>query len=250
MASQKRRSSTPELPRISALTARLEAQHMKSVNHRLFYIAKINPERTDYREITDHYERLFLQMLKHNLGEAISGLLLLYPSCIVHIIESSSEILYGVIQDLAAIQNLGVNSLLQDARILVISHNIPSRLFPQWYFRLVRLSVQYLHDSVQGQSEEKVLEEFLTTMLKLGVFLSKILESGSKGPGKNLHDLAPEFLLQEGLVLSLTKSDKLLKPLEFLESYNRPVEVPSDSGGQYLEQGKYRKGPPQPSHAL
>ncbi|XP_068100396.1 testis-expressed protein 47 isoform X2 [Hyperolius riggenbachi] len=180
MAVHKRCSSTPVLPRVTALTVLLEAQHMKSVVHRLFYIAKIGPEMAVYKLLTDHYEKLFHILLKHNLGESVSGLLLIYPSCVIHIIESTSEILYGIIQDLAHIQH----SLLQEAKILVISHHVSGRLFPQWYFRLIRLPVQYLHDSARGKAEEMVVEDFLITLLKLGAFLSEILQIAS---GRPLH---------------------------------------------------------------
>ncbi|XP_069840116.1 testis-expressed protein 47-like isoform X2 [Dendropsophus ebraccatus] len=174
MASRKSRSSTPGLPHISALTVLLEAQHMKSIIHRLIYVAQISPEQAHRRDIPDHYDKLFHQLIKSNLGESISGLLLLYPSCVIHMIEATSEILTGIIQDLVQIQKQGANSLLQDVKILVVSHNIPCRLLPKWYFRTVRLPTIYLDDF--GQSVETVVEECLTRMMKLGMFLSQILE--------------------------------------------------------------------------
>ncbi|XP_069590667.1 testis-expressed protein 47-like isoform X2 [Ranitomeya imitator] len=172
MASRVRPSSTPGLPRISALTVLLEAQRMKSITHRMIYVARITPGQAHRRDIPDHCERLFHRLIKSNLGESISGLLLLYPGCVIHMIEASSEILSGINQDLIQIQ--GPNSLLQDIRILVISHNIRSRLLPQWYFHTVTLPTQYLGDVGSGLSET-VVEECLTLMLKLGVFLSQIL---------------------------------------------------------------------------
>ncbi|XP_068100395.1 testis-expressed protein 47 isoform X1 [Hyperolius riggenbachi] len=224
MAVHKRCSSTPVLPRVTALTVLLEAQHMKSVVHRLFYIAKIGPEMAVYKLLTDHYEKLFHILLKHNLGESVSGLLLIYPSCVIHIIESTSEILYGIIQDLAHIQH----SLLQEAKILVISHHVSGRLFPQWYFRLIRLPVQYLHDSARGKAEEMVVEDFLITLLKLGAFLSEILQPGSKGPGESLHELVPDLLVREEIINFLITSDRFQKPEDFLSQYSRTVNTSCD----------------------
>ncbi|XP_056390642.1 testis-expressed protein 47-like isoform X2 [Hyla sarda] len=195
----------------------------KSIVHRLIYIARISPEQAHCRDIPDHYERLFNRLIKSNLGESISGLLLLYPSCVIHMIEASSEILTGINQDLVQIQNKGESSLLQDVRILVVSHNIPSRLFPQWYFRIVRLPTMYLDDFGHGQSVETIVEECLTLMMKLGMFLSQILEPGSKGPGEDLYDVAPDLLVREEIICFLIRSGRFLKPQEFLTMYNRPV---------------------------
>ncbi|XP_073415375.1 testis-expressed protein 47-like [Dendrobates tinctorius] len=221
MASHVRPSSTPGLPRTSALTALLEAQHMKAVTHRMIYVARITPEQAHRRDLPDHYERLFHRLIKSNLGESISGLLLLYPSCIIHMIEASSEILSGINQDLIQIQ--GAKSLLQDIKILVISHNIRRRLLPQWCFRIVKPPTQYLGDFGSEESEEAVVEECLTLMLKLGVFLSQILSPGSKGPGGNLHDLAPELLVREENIDFLIRSEKFLTPEKFLKMYNKPI---------------------------
>ncbi|KAM4024223.1 testis-expressed protein 47-like [Anomaloglossus baeobatrachus] len=223
MASHMRPSSTPGLPRVSALTALLEAQHMKSITHRLIYAAKISPEQAHGRDIPDHYERLFHRLIKSNLGESISGLLLLYPGCVIHMLEASSEILTGIIQDLIQIQTQGANSLLQDTKLLVISHNIRSRLVPQWHFRTVRRPTQYLGDFGSGQSEEAVVEECLTLMLKLGMFLSQILRPGSTDPGGNLHDLAPDLLVREENIDFLIRSETFLTPEKFLKMYNKPV---------------------------
>ncbi|XP_044160651.1 testis-expressed protein 47-like isoform X1 [Bufo gargarizans] len=230
MASRKRRSSTPGLPHTSALTVLLEAQHLKSVVHRLIYVARISPERGHRGDIPDHYDRLFHRLVKSNLGESISGLLLLYPSSVIHMIEASSEILTGINQDLIQIQNQGANSLLQDIKILVISHNIPSRLLPQWYFRIVRLPTQYLGDYGHGQTVDAAVEECLTLMLKLGMFLSRILKLGSKGPGEDLHDLAPELLVREETICFLLRSERFLKPEEFFTMYNKPINSSVSSG--------------------
>ncbi|XP_069590666.1 testis-expressed protein 47-like isoform X1 [Ranitomeya imitator] len=220
MASRVRPSSTPGLPRISALTVLLEAQRMKSITHRMIYVARITPGQAHRRDIPDHCERLFHRLIKSNLGESISGLLLLYPGCVIHMIEASSEILSGINQDLIQIQ--GPNSLLQDIRILVISHNIRSRLLPQWYFHTVTLPTQYLGDVGSGLSET-VVEECLTLMLKLGVFLSQILSPGSKGLGGNVHDLAPELLVREENIDFLIRSETFLTPEKFLKMYNEPI---------------------------
>ncbi|EDO37997.1 predicted protein [Nematostella vectensis] len=74
--------------RLSLLDLVLEknrAQNKKQLVHRLVYVSKIRPEVADRRDIGEHYERLFKNSPAN--GEAVSGLLLIYPVHIVHVLE-------------------------------------------------------------------------------------------------------------------------------------------------------------------
>ena len=51
---------------------------------------------------------------------------MIYPGCVVHCIESSSDILYDVLRDLAKMTK-SAHPLQHDAKILSISHDVPSR---------------------------------------------------------------------------------------------------------------------------
>ncbi|KAM4632461.1 testis-expressed protein 47-like [Discoglossus pictus] len=228
MASSRGHSSTPNIQHNSALTALMEGQNKKCITDRLIYVANISPEQVK-RDITDRYERVFHNLIKSHLGETISGLLLLYPSCIIHIIESSSEILYAILQDLVEAQQQDANPLLQNSKILTISHNIPSRLFSQWYFRYISLPTVYLEDTMEQPSALSLLGDTLALLLKLGVFLAKILKPGMRGPGENLHTLVPDLLIRESVVCLLIKSKQFLTPQQFLEMYDKPLNFISDS---------------------
>ncbi|XP_069503459.1 testis-expressed protein 47 [Ambystoma mexicanum] len=210
---------------LGALEERRRGQQRKFIIHRLFYIAEKSQERIDFREITGYHERLFQTIIKSHLGEAISGLLLIYPNCIVHMLESSIDILYCVLQDLAELQNQGANQLLKNPKVLLISHNIQGRLFPQWYFRLINLPVMYFEDFGQDLNLETMLIDFLTMLLKLGAFFSKTAKIGSKGPGENLHDVAPQLLIREAIIMHLCASKAWLTPEQFLEHYTKPIQI-------------------------
>uniref|UniRef100_A0A674J400 Testis expressed 47 n=1 Tax=Terrapene triunguis TaxID=2587831 RepID=A0A674J400_9SAUR len=164
-----------------------------------------------------YHERLFQNILKYHLGEPVSGLLLLYPSSILHILESSSGTLYQILQDLASLQN-------SKKPILVVSHNIPTRLFLQWYVTMVTLPVTYLEDVTQSQSAEEVVTECLTLLLKLGTYLSKTFKVSSKGLGDNLHTLVPELLIPAETINYLFKAKEFMSPEAFLKMYNNPLQ--------------------------
>lgn len=68
--------------------------------------------------------------------------------------------------------------MLQDVKILVMSHNIPTRLFTQWSATAVEVPVTIGYDS-QVQSTEEVVTECLTLVLKMGVYLATLKVSGA-----------------------------------------------------------------------
>ncbi|XP_053550174.1 testis-expressed protein 47-like [Bombina bombina] len=202
----------------------------KCILYRMFYVAEISSTQAKSNNINDHYEQLIHNLTKSHLGAAISGLLLLYPSHIIHIIESSSEILYAILQDLVQIQEQGTSSILQNSKILVISSKIPERLLPRWYSHTVRFPTVYLEDTSDGQPELNLLEDSLTLLLRLVAFVSDSITPGTKGPGQHLPTLAPELLLREAVVHKLIKTSEFLTPQIFLEMYDSPLNISSASG--------------------
>ncbi|XP_078520956.1 testis-expressed protein 47-like isoform X2 [Lissotriton helveticus] len=214
MSTENRGTVTPSFKRfnlLSALEERRRGQQHRFILHRLFYVADKSEARIDYRDLSGYHDRLFHNIVKTHLGEAISGLLLIYPMTIVHILESSIDVLYCVLQDLVEMQKR--NSIL----------------FPQWYFRIISLPVRYMEESLEGQSMESVVMDSLTQLLKLSVFFSKTARIGSKGPGENLHDVAPQLLLREATVSYLCASKEWLTPDQFLAQYNKPVQISAAS---------------------
>ncbi|KAJ1095981.1 hypothetical protein NDU88_001130 [Pleurodeles waltl] len=232
MTADQRGSITPSFQRITllgALEERRRGQQRRFILHRLFYVADKCEARIDFRELTGYHDRLFHNIVKSHLGEAISGLLLIYPRSIVHILESSTDALYCVLQDLVEMQNRGPKPLLKNAKLLIMSHNIRGRLFPQWYFRIISLPVRYMEDSLEEQVLEHVVLDSLAQLLKLAVFFSKTAKIGSKGPGENLHDVAPELLLRETTISYLCASKEWLTPEQFLAQYSQPVQISATS---------------------
>ncbi|XP_041085852.1 testis-expressed protein 47-like [Polyodon spathula] len=110
----------------------------------------------------------------HNTNiEEVTGLLLLYPSCIIHVLESSSEVLYSLLNDLSNMQKRA-DSLLQDAKILVMSHDIPMRMFQVWSYRsLNNITLTSQEATEQKQPVENLVPECLPLLYKLCVHCLK-----------------------------------------------------------------------------
>ncbi|XP_066496547.1 testis-expressed protein 47-like [Tiliqua scincoides] len=211
---------------LSALEEKRRHQMKKYLLHRLFFVALLREERQD-GEITAYHELLFQKIQKFHLGEPASGILLLYSNCIFHILEASSGTLYHILMDLATFEDEGPQALLQDIKILVMSHNIPTRLFAQWSATKVEVPITIGYDT-QVQSTEEVITECLTLVLKMGVYLAT-LKMNSKGLGDNLHTLVPELLIPAETIKYLCKTKECLSPREFLKMYYDPLQPQMDA---------------------
>ncbi|XP_070616976.1 testis-expressed protein 47-like [Erythrolamprus reginae] len=211
---------------LSALEERRRQQMKKYLLQRMIVVA-ILQENASEDEITDYHEQLFQKISRSHLGEGASGILLIYSQCILHILEASSGTLYNILMDLSLFENQGTAALLQDIKILVMSHNIPTRLFPQWNATKLEVPVT-LEDVTQTQTIEEVINECLTLILKMGVYLVT-LKVGNKGLGECLQTAVPELLIPAETIQYLCRSQECLSPGKFLKMYNNPVQPQMDA---------------------
>ncbi|XP_042305963.1 testis-expressed protein 47-like isoform X5 [Sceloporus undulatus] len=218
--------------RISVYQLQLAGQReagKKSLLHRLVFLAKISPDLADKRDLAEYWEQLFVNLQRSSYqGEGITGLLLLYPTCIVHILESSSDVLYSILRDLRDMEEQQ-RALVLDAKILIMSHKIPSRLFQQWHYKVLRVSERHLdYDTSQEDSAETLTHECLTVLLKLG----KHLLQHPKSP-KNLPDTilekVPELIVHQNTICYLLACHELLSPAQYLQLFDFPVNLQMDS---------------------
>ncbi|XP_006170534.1 testis-expressed protein 47 [Tupaia chinensis] len=221
----------PQVPRSNYLYFLEEKQRLqlkKFLLHRMFLVANI-PANIEKKYISEYYEQLFQSILKHHLGEAVTGLLLIYPTSILHILESSNGTLYRILLDYLKQEKSGTEFLIQELKIIVISHNIPTRIFMQWHVSVIKAPVMYLDDVTQSQSLEEVITDFLTQIHKLALHLFKTIKVGVKGPGDNLHQLAPDLLLPEQIIKYLCNTEEFMDPKVFIDMYNKPIHITLDS---------------------
>nr|XP_034987564.1 testis-expressed protein 47-like [Zootoca vivipara] len=183
---------------LSALEEKRRQQMKKFLIHRMFFVALLR-ENAESADVTAYHEQLFQRISKIHLGESPSGILLIYSHCLLQILE-----------------------------ILSMSHNIPTRLFNQWYATAVEVPVT-LEDVTQTQTTEEVITECLTLNLRLGVYLAT-LKVGNKGLSDCLHTVVPELLIPAETIQYLCTAKECLSPEEFLKIYNNPLQPKMDSG--------------------
>ncbi|XP_048466963.1 testis-expressed protein 47 isoform X2 [Rhincodon typus] len=182
----------------------------------------------DKKDLGGYYENLFQKLQCSHQAEGITGLLLLYSSHVIHVLESSSDVLYSVIRDLKDMQQQE-RALLLEPKILLMSHNIPSRLFQQWEYNVLNITAERLDDTLQGEPIEKIISEFLTLLLKLGIHMQKTYKEFPNKPLSSVLDNVPELIVPQELIECLLKSNELLTPHQFLDIYDASISVIMDS---------------------
>ncbi|XP_038633982.1 testis-expressed protein 47-like isoform X1 [Scyliorhinus canicula] len=210
------------------LQAKQREKRKKSLLHRLIFLARVTPELVNKRDPGGYYEN-FLQKLQRCHQEGITGLLLLYPNYVIHVLESSSDVLYSVIQDLRDMQQQQEKTLLLEPKILVVSHNIPSRLFQNWEYALLNITAKRLDDTLKGEPIEKIISECLTVLLKLGAHIQKAYKELPNKQANPVLDHVPELIVPQDLIQRLLKSKELLTPAQFLCIYNASLSIILDS---------------------
>ncbi|XP_007532127.1 testis-expressed protein 47 [Erinaceus europaeus] len=221
----------PQVPRGNYLHFQEEKQRLqlkKLLLDRIFLVAELTAN-TEKKDIAEYYDQVFQSISKRHLGESVTGLLLVYPTSILHILESSNDTLFRILLDYINHEENDTDFFIKSMKIVVVSHNIPTRLFIQWHVSVIKVPVLYLDDVTQSQSLEEVIIEFLTQTHMLAHHIFKTVKMSSKGPGDNLHQVTPELLLPEQIVKYLCKSEEFLDPKTFINMYNKPLHIILDS---------------------
>ncbi|KAM8797002.1 testis-expressed protein 47 [Eudromia elegans] len=191
----------------------------KGLLHRLVMVASGSPVLADRRDLPGCWERLFQSLQRYYPGEAVTGLLLLYPSCTVHVLEGSSDPLFSVLRELRDAPLQGRRPLAVGAKILVLSHDVPTRLFQQWSHQAPSASA--------GPAEPEPLEGLvgrcLAALLRLGM-----LQRRAEGPPPLVDALLeqlPELLGLEAAAGQLLARAELQSPAQFLQAYDSPLHA-------------------------
>ncbi|XP_036937115.1 testis-expressed protein 47 [Acanthopagrus latus] len=201
----------------------------KIVLQRLIVAAPLPKDLTDRTEIGAHYEKLNFQLSKQYMWDNMTGLLLIYPSCLLHVIESSREVLLSVLVDLKDMQQQPDRSSLEAPRVVYMAHNLQSRLFQQWSYKVLNA------DQGPGIAKDLLEEEESTEILVCTVLsaLQKLgdqLETSKKAlPGPVL-DENPELIVPQKVVQKLLAQDDLNTPVQQLQMYTSPLNISMDFG--------------------
>ncbi|KAJ0016097.1 hypothetical protein NQD34_014387 [Periophthalmus magnuspinnatus] len=127
----------PENSTRSLFDVSLGRMREKILLQRLFLVAQLPNGLRERTELSAHYEKLSLQLSKQFPWDNMTGLLLLYPSCLIHIVESSRDVLVTILENLIELQETPDCVSLEAPKIVFMAHNPHSRQFQQWSYKLL-----------------------------------------------------------------------------------------------------------------
>ncbi|XP_038591974.1 testis-expressed protein 47 [Micropterus salmoides] len=202
----------------------------KIVLQQLIVIARLPHHLADRTELGAHYEKLNFQLSKQYIWDHMTGLLLIYPSCLLHIIESSREVLVSVLKDLEDVQQQPDCTLLEAPKVVFMAHNPQSRLFQQWSYKV--LDVDQGDGDIRAkrlEEEEESTETLVCTVLSELQNLGEHLKISKALPGSVLDEI-PELIVSQEVVHKLLARDELQTPQQHLKMYNSPLNISMDFG--------------------
>ncbi|XP_053386548.1 testis-expressed protein 47-like isoform X3 [Mercenaria mercenaria] len=221
------------------------AASKKNLVHRIVYIGKLKENVEDRMEVGMHHDRL-IKNLQNNYqhAEPITGLLLVYLKHLVHVVETSSDMIVEVIRDVVKTQK-DENGFIEQAKILIVSHDISTRLYQQWNFRTLDIQAARMESYESSEGADKIIIDLLSQLLKLGsklAIIPKILPDGScflkeedliafKSTLDSLHEKFPDLLPQQAHIHFLLEENDstMILPEEYLEMYEKPFDVTLES---------------------
>ncbi|XP_076856621.1 testis-expressed protein 47 isoform X2 [Brachyhypopomus gauderio] len=198
--------------------------------HQIIAIGHLPHGLSEKQNLTRHYETLNQKLQRRCRGDSITGLLLLYPACFLHIIECSSEGLVSVLEDLNSLQEDAGSDLRIEPRLLLVSHDLPRRLYCLWTCMTLNPPATSLPNISAPYSTHQLVSHILDLALRLGSYLLKT----TKGPGtkpslETIVEEVPDLFVPQDIVILLLKREDLLSPLQYLQAYHSPHNVQLDS---------------------
>ncbi|XP_024140935.1 testis-expressed protein 47 [Oryzias melastigma] len=201
----------------------------KVVLKQLIVIARCKQDLAEKEELGAHYENMIFRLSKQHKWDHITGLLLIYPLYMLHIIEAPRDILTFILRNFKVEEQQPEGALLE-AKIAFVTQKLQSRLFQQWSYKVVNVS-QARGDAVQGKADgDKTTEilvcDVLSSLQKLGAQLDlqkKVL------PGSVL-DKNPHLIVPQRVLEKLLGREELLTPEQYLLMYNSPLNIKIEFG--------------------
>lgn len=199
----------------------------KCLLHRLIYVGRLNPEVRNPVELGENYKNYFRSAVANAdkttwQTEQATGLLLLYPSYFVHILEGPENLLFSVIEENLKKED---NTML-DCKVLVYVNNITGRFYGTWQYHVLTLKARQIDASKHEDSFENTITDAITLLHKLSAEFIK-----AKAQMKGAMDLVGKYshlLLPQDVIECLLGLSELMSFNDFALRYMSPFQVTLD----------------------
>ncbi|KAH9519803.1 hypothetical protein Btru_070942 [Bulinus truncatus] len=189
----------------------------KYLIHRLVYISKLSSPNVDRNALGNYYDSVVKKLQTDYPGsEAITGLMLIYLKYVVHVVETSSDLILKIIEDLYRLET--EEDSVVSKTLDIVEHGIES------------------FDT--KETFENLIVELLIQLLKLGVYLHKQPKLNLKNAMDSLHEKVSDLLPQQSVVHYLLEENdsSMMTPLEFINLYRKPFDTYLESANKFLNQ--------------
>ncbi|XP_022258106.1 testis-expressed protein 47-like, partial [Limulus polyphemus] len=186
--------------------------------HQLVYVGKLREESTS-QKAADHIHKT-IKMLHEKYLEigGGTGLLLFQGSYFVHQIESSRQFLDDLMQESSSDMDLP-DGYFKEVKIIIISHNIPRRLFSQWNWIVIRKSTSCLQ---RVDDDTSTVNELLQQLLKLAAYLENLPKLDLCSILEELTERVPQLIPKEETLQSVLQQAIFLTPKDFISRFLLP----------------------------
>ncbi|RDD43921.1 Uncharacterized protein C7orf62-like protein [Trichoplax sp. H2] len=229
---------SPNISLLDIITEKNKIVNKRQILHRLIYIARIAPTVNNKKEIGDYFQNLFRKYVTDFEGDGITGLLLVYPYHVMHILEVSSEALNDIIKEqelsetnnTAVISNTKALTLISDVsyQFEKIITYYANRMFSYWSYHILEMPAIQVNDLANANSNEPIdvmVLQCLRAITKLSKHLVKVPEINLHSAIDVLVEKSPGDLYPQSDIEVLLRSNELCGAVEYQEKYYAPLNI-------------------------
>ncbi|XP_012732433.2 testis-expressed protein 47 isoform X2 [Fundulus heteroclitus] len=203
----------------------------KVVLQQLIMVARLPCDPADRTELGASYENFNVHLSKqHMWDQGITGLLLMYPTCLLHVIEASEHMLNCFLKDFQAMQQQPDCTQLE-AKVVFVGHNLEGRQFQQWRYEVMNAGPDDGNPLVRMLDEdEDSIESLVCSVLTSLQNLVPHVETIDKAFPGSVLDENQEILIPAVILEMLLGRDELLSPQQYHQMYHNPLNINPEYG--------------------
>ncbi|GBG87149.1 hypothetical protein CBR_g44607 [Chara braunii] len=222
----------PHVSLLDVVLERIQKEGKKVLLARVVYIAKTGGKESNKTQQISFHEEL-MNKVKGDSGEKVTGMLLVFPTCCVHVMEAETKIVLDILRELLHTwqqQQQAKTRVLDMVKIVSFTEDIPGRAFPTWMSAFLSSSNA---GPYEAEEEAKILAmacNLNISMVKLGTLFSEMSKPQQIFALDNLKSTAGD-LLPKGpeVIFGMLLSEETPTLEEFMEIYDDPINVDLDS---------------------
>ncbi|EFJ34962.1 hypothetical protein SELMODRAFT_406029 [Selaginella moellendorffii] len=187
----------------------------KTTVSRMMYAARNVSKENDKERLTEYHKEVLEQAAEHI--ERVSGFLLIYPTCCLHLVEAETPVLIEILKvldsDTRYIDSVSVFSFTED---------VPYRLFMGWMNGFIISANLGPYEAHPRNTLVNAMSEFNINMLKWGKQLSEMDREQQTVALESIRTAAEELLPDDaGIIYGIILCEDVPKLKEVLELFDK-----------------------------